>query len=159
MGLVALVALTGFLATGTTGCSTVNTAVTTNNIAQVESLVTTLSADSVILLLSQEGTNARPYVVAVGAVINTVSKGTDYSPAALTKALQGLPLNGINTANAKLAIDAISMTYSLYFANYVSGQANSNLIAQALLNGLGNGITQALSYTPAQLSAHRSLKR
>lgn len=156
---VALVAGIVALGTATTGCGTLNTGslVTTNNIASTEVLVQTLTEDSVVLLLSQEGTNARPYVVAVGAAVNTVAGSTNASPAAFTAALKGLPIQGISTVNATIAINAITTVYTLYFNNYVTSSVNQNLVATALLTGIGNGINQALQASPAQLKLHRQI--
>lgn len=150
-----------------TGCKTTSTVgpdgstntVTSVDPALVAPLLQTATFVGLDVLVKKDPTNAVPYIQLAVAALDTVIGGTNYSPAALTAAINALPPSALNSASVQIVVTAITQTYATYYAFYVQDQVNSSATALIFLKAVRNGAVQALATAPLNRAYVRSHRR
>jgi len=138
-GLISL----GFL----TGCATTNgTGVDQQTLNDSAIILRNAARNASALAISKKDDNKK-YVQLAVATLDTFLVGNDYTPGALTKALEPL-IKEVKTVEVNLAINTVIDLYEVFYGRYVKSKvaANENalLFLKALRDGAQQGLTAAL---------------
>ena len=163
LALVPVIAIGILLNTGCVSTTTIGPNGQTNVVTTLDPVAkaavqvgTTLALNELLL---QDPTNAPPYIKLFVASLDSVIGGTNYSPAAVSLALNAVPSTALSSQYSKLAVDSVLAIYSAY-APAIQGQVNSNSLALDILTTIRDAAAQSLSLTPATRSGlHKQFNR
>jgi hypothetical protein len=147
---VLIIALAG-LTTSTTGCKTITNLIGTNT-TQIQSDVMSAATQATTYALNQDA-KSRIYFVAATDVLGSFVNSTNSNPASIAAALAALPISQLQSPEAQLAITAILGVYDITYASYVQNAVDQNGMANAVLNGLVQGINAGLAAVPAPVAS------
>lgn len=147
--LIAIAALSIVAAFGLTGCvspsGSQTPAMTQEKLAKTAILLKGSVRSSLILVVDKNGTNAQAYVCASAEVLNVILGGTNYTPGLLESRLLKLPIKELKKSEVQLIVSTLLTAYELYYADYVNGKINGNMVAVTLLTAIRDGVSGACS--------------
>lgn len=151
---------------GSTGCTTTKQTVitnpdgtfTTNSVKTVDpqtvanaAVVLRSAARSAAVLAMNDTPDAKKYINLSVTTLDTFVTGNDYTPGALTKALQPV-LKQVKDPKIALAIDTATDLYEVFWGRYVKDKIASNQTALLFLTALRDGAKSALDINAATIS-------
>jgi hypothetical protein len=134
----------------TPGCATTTapdgtTITDTNTINVVSNYLSVAVSEAVAYGLKNDKTNTTTYATLASAALGDVIGGSDYTPGALSAALQKLPAKVLQSESAGLITLSIESLYQIYWASDVQGAVNGQYAAKAYLSALRSGIAAGLN--------------
>lgn len=138
----------------TTGCKTAPQGTGTNVVQTVDidkvALGVQLTVKTGTQYALQKYPQSRVYFVTAVEALNTfVLTSTNVEPASLEAALNSLPVDGIKSAEAQLAISTILDVYTLTYADTAKAAIAQHEAAVKLLTAARDGVSKGLSLVPA----------
>lgn len=149
--LITLFALAAIVTLGFTGCVTTTgnqqPAITQAQLDKTAILLKGTVRAGLLLVIEKNGTNAQNYVCLAGQTLNLLISSTNYTPGAIETALSKLPVKDLKKVEVQLAVSTILTAYEIYYADYVSGKLNGNLVAASLLGAVRDGVVGACTFS------------
>lgn len=126
----------------TTGCASVSN-VDTNTINTTAIILRGAARDGAVIAM-QENPETKKYFQLASQVLSTFITGKDYTPGAFQTALLNINVEELNNPWVQIGIGTVIDLYQLYFGQYIKGQVNGDLIAQAFITAVQDGFNMAL---------------
>ena len=143
---LALAAILGAASFTFIGCTTTGTGTTVLDPAAATKIAPVLRvtvAGAVVYAYSKD-TNYVTYIAVVQVALQQFVLSTNMSPAALQAVIYALPVKELKTPEAQLIIAPLLSAYAAFGQQYVqaglSAQAGWKLLAQALVDGVADGL-------------------
>lgn len=126
--------------------------------AQKTSIILKSTARSAVFYAASQDSNAPKYLNLAIESVNKFLIGTNLSPDSLQTALRGIPIKELRSVEAQIAINAIDLTYELFWSDWVKQKIASNEPLLIVLTGLRDGLVLAqedLKVNPPQVVRRR----
>lgn len=149
--ITAAILATVALLVSTTGCVSTTTVTNgvTNTVKQVDVDKTAIALKTATwgglsVVIQKNPTSAPPYIQLASTTLTEFIGGSNYTPGALSAAIQKLPQGSLKKPEVAYAILSVTAAYELAYADYVQGIVGGDTNALKLLTAVRDGCDLAL---------------
>jgi hypothetical protein len=141
---VCLVLSTGCKTTTTPGSGGTTNAVSRIDVDKAAIALKTATWGALTVVIQKNPTNAPPYIKLASVTLTEFIGGTNYTPGALTAAINKLPQGALKKPEVQYAVLSVTMAYELAYATYVQDAVGGNADALKLITAVRDGCDAAL---------------